>query len=56
MNIPGNIYGRVLISRVMEILKEKVAKEQGRFRSGGGYVDQIFVLMQLVENYREKRN
>ena len=29
--------------------------EQGGFRSGRGCVDQIFVLKQLVEKYREKR-
>ena len=30
-------------------------EEQGVFRSGGGCIDQIFVLKQLVEKYREKR-
>ena len=35
--------------------KEEVAEEQGGFRSGRGYIDQISVLRQLVEKYREKR-
>ena len=35
--------------------KERVVKDQGEFRSGRGYVDQLFVLKQLVEKYREKR-
>ena len=55
MNIPEKIYGRVLISRVIESTKEQVAEEQGGFRSGRGCTDQIFVLKQLVEKYREKR-
>ena len=55
MSIPGKIYGSVLISRVIESTKEQVAEEQGGFRSGRGCIDQIFVLNQLVEKYREKR-
>ena len=36
-------------------MKEQVAEEQWGFRFGRGCIDQIFVLKQLVENYREKR-
>ena len=53
--MPGKIYGRVLISRVTESTKEKEAEEKGGFRSGRGCIDQIFVLKQSVEKYREKR-
>ena len=49
-----NMSGRVLISRVIESTKGQVAEEQG-VRSGRGYVDQIFVLKQLVEKYTEKK-
>ena len=42
--IPEKIYGRVLISRVMESKKEQVPEEQGGFRSSRGCIDQIFVL------------
>ena len=48
-------YGRVLISRVAESTKEYVAEEQGGFRSGGGFADQMFLLKQLVQKYREKK-
>ena len=54
LNMPGKIYGRILISRVMENTKQ-VVEEQGVFRSGRGYIDQIFVSKQLVQKYREKR-
>ena len=40
---------------VIKSTKEQVAEEQGGFRSGRGYIDQISVLKQLVEKYREKR-
>ena len=49
LRIPGKIYGRVLITRVMKSTKEQVAEEEGRFRSVRGCIDQIFVLKQLFE-------
>ena len=55
LSIPGKIYGRILIDRVKESTKKQVEEEQGGFRSGRGCIDQIFVLKQLVEKYREKR-
>ena len=55
LSIPGKIYGKVLISRVIGNTKEQVAEEQGGFRSGRGCIDQIFVLKQLVEKHREKK-
>ena len=55
LSIPGKIYGRVLIIRVIDSTKEQVAQEQGGFKSGRGCTDQIFVLKQMVEKYREKR-
>ena len=36
LSIPGKIYGRVLINRVIESTKEQIAEEQGGFRSGRG--------------------
>ena len=44
LSIPGKIYGRVLIRRMIESTKEQLAEEQGGFRSGRGCIDQIFVL------------
>ena len=55
LSIPRKIYGMVLISKVIESTKNQVAEEQGGFRSGRGCIDQIFILKQLVEKYRDKR-
>ena len=40
---------------MVESTKEQVAEEQGGFRSGRGCIDQIIILKQFVEKYREKR-
>ena len=40
---------------MIEITKEQVAEEQEGFTSGGACIDQIFILKQLVEKYRQKR-
>ena len=47
LGIPGKIYGRLLISGVIEKTKEWVPEEQGGFRSGRGCIDHIFVLKEL---------
>ena len=52
LSISGKIYGKLLITRVMEGTKKQVTEEQGEFRSGKGCIDQIFVLKQLVEKYK----
>ena len=39
---------------LVESTKEKVAKEEGGFRSGRRCIDHIFALKQLVEKYREE--
>ena len=56
LSIPGNIYERVLISRVIESTIEQVAEDQGGFRSGRGCINRIFVLKRLIEKYRGKVN
>ena len=40
---------------MIQSTKEQVAEEQGGFRSGRGCIDQLFVLKQLAEKYREIR-
>ena len=35
-------------------MRERETKEQEHFKSGRGYVDQVFVFNQLVEIYREE--
>ena len=54
LNIPGKIYGMILISRGIESTKEQVAEEEGGFRSVRGCIVQIFVLNKLFEKYGEK--
>ncbi len=38
----------------MEVTEGKVSEEQGGFRKGRGYVDQIFAMKMLVEEYLGK--
>ena len=53
--LDSKVYGRVLISRLTRRTKERLAEEQGGFRSDRGCLDQISVLKQLNEIYIEKR-
>ena len=47
---------RVLIIRVRKGTEAAIGEEQCGFRKGRGYVDQIFVVRQLCENFpRERR-
>ena len=39
---------------MIESTKEQVAEDQGGFRPGMGCIYQIFVLKQLIENYKDK--
>ncbi len=54
LSVPGKVYGRILTERLMEVTEGKVSKEQGGFRKGRGYVDQIFAMKMLVEEYLGK--
>ena len=45
----------VLINRMIGSTKEQVPEEHRGSRPGRGCIDQIFVLKQLVQKYREKR-
>ncbi len=51
MSVPGKVYGRILTERMMEVTEGKVSEEQGGFRKGRGYVDQIFAMKRSVEEY-----
>ena len=55
ISISRKIRGNVLNSIMMKSKDEYVVEEQREFRSGIGYVDQIVILQELVEKYREKR-
>ena len=54
LSIPGKVYGRIVIERVMEITDGRISEEQGGFRSGRGCVDQIFTVKMLAEKYLVK--
>ncbi len=54
LSVPGKVYGRILIERLMEVTEGKVSEEQGGFRKGKGCVDQIFALKMLVKEYLGK--
>ncbi len=41
LSVPGKVYGKVLIGRLMEVSEGKVNEEQGEFRKVKGCVDQI---------------
>ena len=55
LSIPGKLYGRVIIERVIECTEEQLSEEQGGFRRGRGCVDQVFALRSIVEKYLEKK-
>ena len=54
LSIPGKVYGRIVIERVMEITEGRISEEQGGFRRGRGCVDQIFTVKMLAEKYLVK--
>ncbi len=54
LRVPGKVYGRILIERLMEVTEGKVNEEQGGFRKGRGCVDWIFTMKRLVEEYLGK--
>ena len=55
LSVPGKVYGRILIDRVIEHSEEQIGEEQSGFRKGRSCADQIFVLRQLSEKMTEKR-
>ena len=58
LSVPGKLYGRVLIERVVETSEQQIGEEQSGFRKGRSCADQIFVVRQLCEklkNLKEKR-
>ncbi len=51
LSVPGKVYGRILIERLMEVTEGKVSEEQGGFRKGRGCVDQLFAVKRIVDEY-----
>ena len=54
LSVPGKLYGRILIDRVVENSEGQIGEEQSGFRKGRSCSDQIFVLRQLCEKMKEK--
>ena len=54
LSVPGKLYGRILIDRVVEQSEGQIGEEQSGFRKGRSCSDQIFVLRQLCEKMKEK--
>merc|ERR1739841_243457 len=48
LSVPGKVYGRILIERVIENSERQIGEEQSGFRKGRSCADQIFVLIPLL--------
>ena len=46
LSVIGKIYADMLVDRVRSVTGGLIDEEQGSFRAGKGYVDQIFSLIQ----------
>ena len=55
LSVPGKVYGRILIERVIENSEGQIGGEQSGFRKGRSCADQIFVLRQVCEKMKEKK-
>lgn len=55
LSVPGKVYGRILIERVIESSESQIGEEQSGFRKGRSCADQIYVLRQVCEKMREKK-
>ena len=54
LTVVGKIYADILIERIRSMIGGLIANEQGGFRAGREYVDQIFILIQIDEKACEK--
>ena len=54
MSILGKVYGRILIEKVCSLTEGLIREEQCGFRSGRGWVDQVFVMKQMSEKFVDK--
>ena len=43
LSVPGKVYGRILIERVIESSESQIGEEQSCFRKGRSCVDRIYV-------------
>ena len=54
LSVPGKVYGRVLMEKLMKVNGGKVSEEQGEFRKEKSCVDQIFEIKIMMEEYLGK--
>merc|ERR1711888_425040 len=54
LSVPGKVYGRILIERVVENSEGQVGEELSGFRKGRSCADQVFVLRRVCEKMKEK--
>ena len=52
-SVVGKTYAEILVDRVCKVTEDLIDDEQGRFRAGRWFVDQIFTLKQIDEKARE---
>ena len=55
LSVPGKVYGRILIERVIENSERQIGEGQSGFRKGRSCADQIFVLRQICEKIKEEK-
>ena len=54
LSLDEKIYAGILVDRVHRVTWGMIDDEQGGFRTGRGFVDQIFTLKQIGEKARKK--
>ena len=47
LSVVGKIYAWILVDRVCRVIGGSIDNEQGGFRTGKGYVGQMFTLKQI---------
>ena len=50
LGVVGKIYADILVGRVRSVTGGLIDDDQGHFRAGRGYVDQIFTVVQIDQN------
>lgn len=54
LSLPGKVYGRVVIEKLMACTEHEIGEQHCGFRNGGRCVNHLFAVKNLLENYVEK--
>ena len=54
LRVVGKTYARIVSDRLKVLTNALVMEEQGVFRAGRGYIDQVFAVRQVFEKVIEK--